>query len=133
MVNNPQPPGKAGIQRPQWPSRTWPQASNDPSRGQRLLGVEVAQKSNKLVGPGNTELLIGPQPIGDHARSLDVELKRRSFDGLAGHRVGAYLALARAELGGAQLEETLNALDVQVPRKARLLIDQHFVLLRCRQ
>src|SRR6202161_2061823 len=108
MVNNPRPLGKSRHSEAARPARTWPQASSGPLGSQRSLGVEVAQEGNKLVGPGNTELLIGPLPIGDDARSLDVELKRRSFDGLAGHRAGAHLALARAELRRTQLEQTLH-------------------------
>src|ERR1700679_2737313 len=99
MVNNPRPLGKSSRSEPAKPDLNQRQTSSVQRLGsQRSLGVEIAQEGNKLVGPGNAELLVGPLPIGDDARSLDIELKRRSFDGLAGHRPGAHLALARAEL-----------------------------------
>ena len=98
-------------------------------RSERALRVHVIEQRYKLVRSRNTELLVGALAVGDHAGTADIQIQRCAFDRLADDRASADLALAGAQQRRAYLQQSLDALDVQMARRTAPLVDENLMLL----
>src|SRR5262249_3050517 len=109
----------------------WPDSRPDRwSRSEGALPLHVVEQRRELACSRNTQLLVGALPIGDHAGAADIQIQRCAFDRLADDRASANLAFTGAQRGRSYLQQSFDALDVQMARRTAPLVHEDLMLLR---